>query len=118
MSNNVSGKITKFLDKVTGEKKDGSGQWVKQCYIVETEDDYNNLYCFEVFGDEKVEKLNKFNKVGDDVNVEFNVSTNEWNGKYFTTLQSWRIEKANVSVAEELPPLSEVNTKDDNSLPF
>ena len=72
----VQGKITKILDKQTGTKKDGSGEWVKQSFTLETDEKYNNLYCFEVFGDEKVENLNKYNKVGDSVSVEFNVSTN------------------------------------------
>jgi len=101
MSLKVTGKITKFLDPIKGQKKDGSGEWVKQSYILETSEQYNNLYCLEVFGDEKVANLTKYSKVGDNVTVEFNVSTNEWNGKYFTSLQSWRIDKAesNLEVA-------------------
>jgi len=87
-------KITKILEKVTGEKKDGSGQWVKQSFVVETSEKYNNLYCFELFGDEKVDKFNQYNKVGGMVDVDFNVSTNEWQGKYFTTLQAWKVFKS------------------------
>lgn len=90
----VQGKITKILDKQTGAKKDGSGDWVKQSFTLETTEKYNNLYCFEVFGDERVENINKYNKVGDSVLVEFNVSTNEWKGKYFTSLQAWKVMKA------------------------
>lgn len=107
----VTGKITKFLDQVTGQKKDGSGEWVKQSFILETRDQYNNLYCFEVFGKEKVDNLNKFNKVGDTVTVEFNVQTNEWQDKYFTSLQAWLIKKP-----EHPAP---VGTQDeDEGLPF
>src|SRR5690554_7802954 len=89
----VQGKITKILEKVTGQKKDGSGEWAKQNFVVTTDEQYNNLYCFEVFGSEKVDNLTKFNKVGDEIEVEFNVQTNEWEGKYFTSLQAWRIKK-------------------------
>lgn len=99
----VLGKITKILDKQTGTKKDGSGEWVKQSFTLETEEKYNNLYCFEVFGEEKVENLNNYNKVGDSVSVEFNVSTNEWKGKYFTSLQAWKVMKSESSQTSEQP---------------
>ena len=115
MSNKVTGKITKFLDKVTGQKKDGSGEWVKQSYVLETSEQYNNLYCFEVFGDERVDKLTQYNKVGDSVTVEFNVSTNEYQGKYYTTLQSWRIDK---EVAELAPLETDPAIKVHDDLPF
>ena len=120
----ITGKITKVLDKVTGQKKDGSGDWVKQSFVVETSEQYNNLYCFEVFGDEKVENLNKYNKVGDDVKVDFNVSTNEWQGKYFTTLQAWKIFKAEAvdmppqPPVEAFEPVGDLKDGDHDDLPF
>ena len=97
MSLEVKGKITKFLDVESVTSKASGSEWKKQSFIVETDEQYNNLYCFEVFGADKVEKLTQYNKVGDVVNVQFNVNTNEWKGRYFTSLQSWRIEKADVS---------------------
>ena len=47
---NVQGKITELLEKQSGQKKDGSGEWVKQ-NLVETEEKYNNLYCLRCFPD-------------------------------------------------------------------
>mgnify|MGYP003658799389 CR=1 FL=1 len=124
----ITGKITKVLDKITGQKKDGSGEWVKQSFVLETTEQYNNLYCFELFGDEKVENFNKYNKVGSDAKVDFNVSTNEWQGKYFTTLQCWKIFKAEqdptainaavASVDAAFEPVGDLNTNDNDPLPF
>ena len=117
----VSGKIFKILDKVTGTKKDGSGEWVKQSFVIDNGEQYNNLASFEVFGDEKVENLNKYNKVGDNVEVTFNISCNEWQGKYYTTLQAWKVFKADATTPhpqeqafEPAPPPQ----NEDNSLPF
>lgn len=93
MSLEITGKLKKFLEPQTGEKKDGSGNWVKQSFLVETDTQYNNLYCFEVFGNEKVENLTKYQKENDIVKVEFNVNTNEHNGSYYTTLSAWKITK-------------------------
>src|SRR5690606_7064944 len=117
----ITGKITELLEKQSGQKKDGSGEWVKQNFLVETEEKYNNLYCFEVFGADKVDNLNKFNKVGDVVNVEFNVQTNEWQGRYFTSLQAWLIKKvdAGSAIPQSQEPAQEFEPEADNdSLPF
>jgi|SRR5690554_40065 len=112
----VQGKITKILEKVTGQKKDGSGEWAKQNFVVTTDEQYNNRYCFEVFGQEKVDNLTKFNKVGDEVEVEFNVQTNEWEGKYYTSLQAWKIKK--VAVPEAVQETNQPVEEDDGDLPF
>jgi single-stranded DNA-binding protein len=78
------------------------------------------MYCFEVFGQDKVENLTKFQKEGDEVSVSFNISTNEWKGKYFTGLQAWRIEKVE---AQDLPPVEQFqpavsNNAEQDDLPF
>jgi hypothetical protein len=97
----VTGKITKVLEKQSGVSK-AEKEWTKLSFILETSEAYNNLYCFEVFGTEKVEQFEKYNKVGQEVKVDFNVSTNEWNGKYFTSLQAWRIFKAEAEQPAEV----------------
>ena len=108
----VTGKITKVLDTQKGTSASGK-DWQKLSFILETTEDYNNLYCFDVFGDEKVEQFLKYNKVGQDVDVSFNVQTNEYKGKYYTSLQSWKIFKAE---AEEAAP--EVAQEEADDLPF
>ena len=108
----VTGKIKKVLDTQKGTSAAGK-DWQKLSFILETTEDYNNLYCFEVFGDEKVEQFLKFNKVGQEVDVSFNVQTNEYKGKYYTSLQSWKIFKAE---AGEATP--EVAQEEADDLPF
>lgn len=91
MALEVKGTIEKILDVQKGEKKDGSGQWENQLFTLRTQEKYNNLYCFEIFGDQKIYNFAKFNKIGQEVTVEFNVNTNEYQGKYYTTLSAWKI---------------------------
>lgn len=95
----IQGKITKILDVVKGQKNDG-GEWQKINFLVETDEQYNNLYCFEIFGVEKVDNFQKYNNVGASVKVSFNVKTNEWQGRYFTSLQAWKVE----TIAQGNPP--------------
>ena len=89
----VTGTITKVLPTLEGVSKAGK-EWKKLSFVLETKEEYNNLYCFDVFGDEKVDNFTKFNKVGQEVDVEFNIKTNEWKDKYFTSLDAWKIFKA------------------------
>ena len=93
----VTGAITHISEVVKGQKKDGSGEWQKLNFVVKTSDEYNNLYAFEIFGDEKVENFQKFNKLNQNVEVSFNIRSNEYQGKYYTSLQAWKIFKADVA---------------------
>jgi hypothetical protein len=120
----VTGLVSKILPKVEGQKKDGSGTWVKQEFIVSNNEGYEGreqIFCFEVFGEEKVESFNKYNKVGSSVKVDFNIKTNEYKEKYYTSLQAWKIFKAEDASPTAAPfkqiPDSELNDVDD-SLPF
>lgn len=119
MSLEIKGTLTEFLTPQTGETKAG-GTWTKQSFLVKTDAEYNNLYCFEVFGEEKVQNLTKYQKVGDTVTVEFNVNCNEYQGKYYTTLSAWKISKT--ENATEQQPIFEttsvINEVEDTDLPF
>jgi len=120
MSLEVSGVITKVLPIQTGEKKDGSGEWQKQLFIVDNQAEYNNIFCFEIFGNEKVENFNKYNKVGDFVKVDFNVNTNEYQSKFFTTLSAWKVfkESAGSQNQEQFEPANDFEDQNFNDMPF
>lgn len=112
----VTGTITKVLKEEGGTTKKGS-KWLKQCFILDTKTEYNNIYCFEMFGEERVNQLSK-HKVGNQVEVSFNVSTNEWKDKYFTTLSAWKVFKATEeTTAKEIQEVLETEESEDD-LPF
>ena len=92
MSFTTTGKITGIQDIQlfdSGAKK--------ITFQVQTNEQYNNLYAFELFktGEhvKHVENFTQYNKVGDTVTVEFNVNTNEYKGKFYTSLPAWKIDK-------------------------
>jgi len=125
MSLKVTGTVTKILPQEKGTSKDGK-EWVKQQFILDNNDTYNNIFCFEVFGAEKVENFLKFNKVGSVIDVDFNVSTNEWKDKYYTSLSVWKTFKAEASAIEKaakvidavFEPAGDLNEDDHDDLPF
>tara|TARA_R110001592_G_scaffold182108_1_gene425122 strand:+ start:460 stop:798 length:339 start_codon:yes stop_codon:yes gene_type:complete len=86
----VTGNIEKILEVETGESQAGKA-WKKVTFILKTSEEYNNIYAFEIFGEEKVDKFIKWNEAGKSVDVDFNVSCNEWKGKYYTSLQAWKV---------------------------
>ena len=122
MSLEITGKIEKILDVQKFPKKTNpSENWVTQDYLVRTTDEYNNLYCLNVFGEENVEKLTKYNKVGDNVKVQFNVNCREQKGKYYTSLSSWRIEKVESESLDANPNFettTDIHEEDNDDLPF
>jgi len=106
-------KITKVNEVESGTSKAGKS-WKKLTFVGETQEQYNNLYAFELFGEEKVDNFVKFNKVGDVVDVDFNVSTREWEGRYFTSLSAWKVFKANTEANQVPSPADDPA----NDLPF
>ena len=107
MSLEISGKVFALLPEQSGQGKNGS--WVKQEFIIETEEQFPKKACFSVWGD-KVSEL-KTLKNGDKITVSFNVESREFNNKWYTDLRAWKISKTSGaptnSVQEELPPLNE-----------
>jgi len=92
MSLTITGTIQTVLDVEKGVSK-ADKAWSKINFVVDTAAEYNPLVCFQIFGDEKVENFLKYNKVGDFVTVSFNISSREYNGKYFHNVDAWRVEK-------------------------
>ena len=96
---NIQGTLVKKLDKQSGTSKAGK-EWKKLNFVLESKDgEYTNTICFDVFGEEKVDNFVKFNNVGDNVTVSFNVSSREYNERWYTQTSAWMVKK-NTSEAE------------------
>ena len=115
MSFTIKGKILSI-----GEVKNFDNGAKAIDYQVGTDEQYNNLYSFEMYkGAEHVEHIDnfiKYNKVGDQVSVEFNVRTNDYNGRFYTSLSPWRIEK--LGTGENKTEKSILEEAVENDLPF
>lgn len=85
----VKGSITKILKVEIGTSKAGK-EWKKQGFVINTGSEYNPEVCFSLFGDDKVNMLKNYGE-GQEVEVAFNVSSREFNGKYYHNLDAWKI---------------------------
>lgn len=88
-------------------------------YLLDSGEQYNNLYSFDLYKSadklEHMENFVKYNKVGDSVTVEWNVRTNEYNGKHYVSLNHWSIEKVDKVNSQ---PVAETFVDEDSDLPF
>ena len=116
----ITGSIKKILPIEKGLAKSSGKEWQKQSFIVSNNDGYEGkeqIFCFEVFGEDKVSNLTKFQKEGDSVKVSFNIGTNEWKDKYFTSLSAWRIEAVGSASNTPQAPAEQLEEIED-TLPF
>lgn len=119
----LSARLIQVLPLQTGMGK--NGEWKKQEIIVETDGQYPKKICISVWGD-KLDNVPL--ELGSYLNIDFDVESREFNGRWYTDVKAWKVEVAgpgaeaqgapvNVGFATPPPPPPlPVNEKDD--LPF
>ena len=120
MALELEGRIARKFNVQTGTS--ARGAWSKQEFILEyQEGNFPTQVCLNVWGDEKVRELDKY-QVGDKVKVAFNLSSREYNGRWYTDVRAWRIQRDAVEGAQMPPqadPFMSIQTEDDGGdLPF
>ena len=106
----IKGTIKVIMDLQTFD----SG-FIKREFVITTKDKYPQDVKFEVTK-EKAETFETYNKVGDEVNVKFNLRGNfhEPTNNYFNNLHAWRIEKNNAQTTAQ----ETVQAEAEDDLPF
>lgn len=84
----IQGKVVTVLAVESGTSKAGN-PWQKQSFVIEVGERYPKKVCFQLFG----EYVSDCPAVGDDVKVSFDIESREWNGKWFTQLNAWKVER-------------------------
>ena len=83
---NVIGKLIKKLDIKSGIGKTGK-EWKKQSILVEQAGDFNKEVVISFFGD-KIKSIRDIDE-GAEVSVSINLSSREFNGKYYHNIDGW-----------------------------
>ena len=119
MSLAITGKLVKALDVESGTSKAGK-EWKKQSFIIDTGAQFNPEICFSLFGDDKIAMLVGINP-GQEIEVSFNLSSREYNGKYYHNIDAWRINKVSsemVGLPEDDTPFPSESDSEEDDLPF
>jgi len=86
---------TKLLQKLplqTGTGK--NGEWKKQDIIVETIEKFPKKICISIWGD----KIDEKQLVpGNTLEIDFDLESREFNGKWYTDVKAWKIETTNTT---------------------
>lgn len=99
----LTAKLLALLPLQTGKGK--NGDWKKQDFIVETGDTYPKKICISVWGD----KINpSVLVVGNELKIDFDVESREYNGRWYTDVKAWKIEMA---------PMGMINSTNDARIP-
>jgi hypothetical protein len=112
----LEGTVKKVGLKTEGTSKAGK-EWKKIDFVVDFMDgQYEKMASLECMGAsvDHAEKL----KVGETVKVEFNIDCREWEGKYYTNLKCWKVEKVGEAAPKESgtsQPASASSTPGNNS---
>tara|TARA_R100001244_G_scaffold44764_1_gene40595 strand:- start:767 stop:1078 length:312 start_codon:yes stop_codon:yes gene_type:complete len=100
----IIGKLVTKLDRETGTSKSGKS-WEKQSILIEQSGtDYNKEVVISFFGD-KIKSLRDIEE-GSEVNVSINLSSREYNGRYYHNIDGWFIAKLGeetVASNDEMP---------------
>jgi hypothetical protein len=97
----IKGKLVQKLERETGVSKSGKS-WEKQSIMVEQNVEYNKEVVISFFGD-KIKSIRDI-EVGSDISVSINLSSREYNGKYFHNIDGWFIAKLG---QETVAPINE-----------
>ncbi|MEE9438750.1 MAG: DUF3127 domain-containing protein [Saprospiraceae bacterium] len=70
-------------------------------FVIQMDGQYPQFVKFQLVQD-RCAAIDPFNE-GEKLKVYFDLRGREWNGKYFTNLNAWKIEKLSVAPAPEAP---------------
>lgn len=116
----IKGVIKEIFEKEQGVSKKGK-EWTKVSFLVSNNEGYEGkeqLFIFSCFGEEKVDNFLKYNSTGTEVEVSFDIRTNEYNGRYFTNLEAWNVYSNKKEEPKEEPKEKVSEPKEEDDLPF
>lgn len=86
----IIGKVVAVLELQSGTSKKGS-EWKKRDFVIETLDEkFPKKVCFTLFGD----RADACPAIDSVVNVAFDIDAHEYNGKWFNSVNAWKVEPA------------------------
>ena len=91
MAFQVAGKLHKVFETEQKTEKFRAREFV----IEVVDGNYPQMIKFQLTQD-KCEMIDDYND-GDEINVHFNLRGREWNDRFFTNLDAWRVESADAS---------------------
>jgi hypothetical protein len=116
----ITGTLVQKLEKIKGNTV--KGEWQKQEFIISVGDKYPKQVCLSAWG-ERCDELENI-QIGDTVTAELEISSREYNGKWYTEARAWKFLNINQApkVQENTQPATQSNAsnkeEEKDDLPF
>lgn len=116
----ITGTLVQKLEKING--KSANGEWQKQEFIISVGDKYPKNVCLSAWS-ERCDELENI-QIGDTVTAELEISSREYNGKWYTEARAWKFLNINQApkVQENTQPATQSNAypkeEEKDDLPF
>ena len=98
----IKGTVKQILTAESGISKAGK-EWNKQEFIIESDEQFPKPIAFTLFGD-KLKLIDNI-KIGQSVEVFFNLESREYNEKWFHNINAWKIDVEQSQPAQEASPV-------------
>ena len=93
--------LVRKLEPVSGTS--ARGPWSKQEFIVQYQDgNFPNQVVLNVWGEDKVRDLGQY-QPGDRIKASLTPSSREFNGRWYTDIRAWKIERVLAPAAGAAP---------------
>lgn len=93
----LQGRIVQILPLQSGVGKASGKEWKKQEFIIEIPDgQYSRKVCFNLWGD-LIDRTAL--QVGEEVTVQIDLESREFNGRWYTDVKGWRVDRGLVSLS-------------------
>jgi len=109
----ITGKVIKLLPLVTGQGR--NGEWRKQEFIIEIPGQYPKQICCSIWGD-KIDEAKL--KEGEEIKSMIDIQSREHNGRWYTEVRSWRIERPDSQVRDDQNDFVDAAPEEEDDLPF
>ncbi len=97
----LDGKLVRKLQPQSG--RSARGDWSKQEFVVEYQDgNFPTSVVLNVWGADKVAELQTLRE-GEMLRISFRPSSREFNGRWYTDLRAWRIQRLDAQQAAPAP---------------
>lgn len=84
----ITGKVINLLPVESGVS--ARGEWRKQSFVLETEEQYPKKVCIIMWGN----KIDEFGlRDGEKITASINIESREFNGRWYTDVRAWKVER-------------------------
>ncbi|MDR1887043.1 MAG: DUF3127 domain-containing protein [Prevotellaceae bacterium] len=100
MALELTGRIVQILDLQSGTS--ARGDWKKQEFILETEEQYPRKICISLWGD-RIGDIAGVQLGKEILTVSFTLESREFNGRWYTDVRGWRIQRGGAAPVQGAP---------------